>query len=72
MPDLGADGMINACSPFFLLFWVTRELFTLRQVMEVPNEPGLSLNNVLENAFLSDQSMASNPRKGHTKRVSNI
>ncbi|DBA88492.1 TPA: hypothetical protein ACH3X2_004975 [Trebouxia sp. C0005] len=40
------------------------ELSTLRQMMEVPNEPGLSRNNGLENALLSDQSMASNPRKG--------
>ncbi|DBA72829.1 TPA: hypothetical protein ACH3X2_010214 [Trebouxia sp. C0005] len=36
--------------------------------MEVPNEPGLSPNNGLENALLSDQSMASNPRKGQAKR----
>jgi len=35
--------------------------------MKVPNEPGLSPNNGLENAFLSDQSMASNPRKGQAK-----
>ncbi|DBA91325.1 TPA: hypothetical protein ACH3X2_003976 [Trebouxia sp. C0005] len=41
---------------------------TLRQMMEVPNEPGLSPNNGLENALLSDQSMASNPRKGQAKR----
>ena len=41
---------------------------TLRQMMKVPNEPGLSPNNGLENAFLSDQSMASNPRKGQAKR----
>ncbi|KAA6424938.1 MAG: hypothetical protein FRX49_05112, partial [Trebouxia sp. A1-2] len=33
-------------------------------MMEVPNEPGLSPNNGLENAPLSDQSLASNPRKG--------
>ncbi|DBA69811.1 TPA: hypothetical protein ACH3X2_012530 [Trebouxia sp. C0005] len=45
-----------------------RELSTLRQMMEVPNEPGLSPNNGLENALLSDQSMASNPRKGQAKR----
>ncbi|DBA80080.1 TPA: hypothetical protein ACH3X2_007569 [Trebouxia sp. C0005] len=44
------------------------ELSTLRQMMEVPNEPGLSPNNGLENALLSDQSMASNPRKGQAKR----
>ncbi len=37
-------------------------------MMEVPNEPGLSPNNGLENAFLSDQSMAGNPRKGQAKR----
>ena len=36
--------------------------------MKVPNEPGLNPNNGLENAFLSDQSMASNPRKGQAKR----
>ncbi len=53
---------------FFFFFWVTGELSTLRQMMEVPNEPGLSPNNGLENAFLSDQSMASNPRKGQAKR----
>jgi len=28
-------------------------------MMKVPNEPGLSPNTGLENAFLSDQSMAS-------------
>ena len=53
---------------FFFFFWVTGELSTLRQMMKVPNEPGLSPNNDLENAFLSDQSMASNPRKGQAKR----
>ena len=37
-------------------------------MMEVPNEPGLSPNNDLENSFLSDQSMAGNPRKGQAKR----
>ncbi|DBA67631.1 TPA: hypothetical protein ACH3X2_001367 [Trebouxia sp. C0005] len=37
-------------------------------MMEVPNEPGLSPNNGLDNALLSDQSMASNPRKGQAKR----
>ncbi len=37
-------------------------------MMKVPNEPGLSPNNGLENAFLSDQSMASNPRKGQAER----
>ncbi len=41
----------------FFFFWVTGELSTLRQMMKVPNEPGLSPNNGLENAFLSDQSM---------------
>ncbi|DBA89962.1 TPA: hypothetical protein ACH3X2_004382, partial [Trebouxia sp. C0005] len=44
-------------------------LSILRQMMEVPNEPGLSPNNGLENAPLSDQSMASNPRKGQAKRI---
>ncbi|DBA89966.1 TPA: hypothetical protein ACH3X2_004386 [Trebouxia sp. C0005] len=48
---------------------VTGELSTLRQKMEVPNEPDLSPNNGLENAPLSDQSMASNPRKGQAKRI---
>ena len=52
---------------FFFFFWVTGELSTLRQMMKVPNEPGSSPNNDLENAFLSDQSMASNPRKGQAK-----
>ena len=52
---------------FFFFFWVTGELSTLRQMVKVPNEPGLSLNNDLENAFLSDQSMAGNPRKGQAK-----
>ena len=58
-------------NPFFFLFflfWVTGELSTLRQMVKVPNEPGLSPNNGLENAFLSDQSMASNSRKGQAKR----
>jgi len=27
---------------FFIIFWVTGELSTLRQLMKVPNEPGLS------------------------------
>ncbi len=57
-------------NPFFFLFflfWVTGELSTLRQMVKVPNEPGLSPNNGLENAFLSDQSMASNSRKGQAK-----
>jgi len=35
--------------------------------MKVPSEPGLSPNNGLENVSLSDQSMASNPRKGQAK-----
>ncbi len=37
---------------------------TERTWMKVPNEPGLSPNNGLEHVSLSDQSMASNPRKG--------
>ena len=53
---------------FFFSFWVTGELSTLRQMMKVPNEPGLSPNNDLENSFLSDQSTAGNPRKGQAKR----
>ena len=53
---------------FFFFFWVTGELSTLRQMMKVPNEPGLSPKTGLENVFLSDQSMASNPRKGQAKR----
>jgi len=53
---------------FLGFFWVTGELSTLRQMMEVPNKPGLCPNNGLDNAFLSDQSMASNPRKGQAKR----
>ncbi len=36
-------------------------------MIKVPKEPGLSPNNGLENVFLSDQSMASNPRKGQAK-----
>ena len=44
------------CSCFFV------EWYTLRQMMKVPNNPGLSPNNGLENAVLSDQSMASDPR----------
>jgi len=42
-------------------------LSTLRQLMKVPNEPGLSPNNGLENVSLSDQSMASNPLKEQAK-----
>ena len=59
---------MTASSPFFLFFWggVTGELSTLRQTIQVPNEPGLSPNNGLENAFPSDQ--ASNPREGQAKR----
>ncbi|DBA89806.1 TPA: hypothetical protein ACH3X2_004677 [Trebouxia sp. C0005] len=57
--------VVQGLSPSVRLF---RELSTLRQMMEVPNEPGLSPNNGLENALLSDQSMASNPRKGQAKR----
>ncbi len=49
---------------FFFFFWATGESSTLRQLMKVPNEPGLSPNNGLANVSLSDQSMASNPRKG--------
>ena len=52
---------------FFFFFWVTGELSTLRQLMKVPNESGLSPNNGLENVSLSGQSMASNPRKGQAK-----
>jgi len=63
---------VNACKlashhSGFLLLWVTGELSTLRQLMKVPNEPGLSPNNGLENVSLSDQSMASNPRKRQAK-----
>jgi len=39
---------------FFFFLWVTWELSTLRQMVKVPKEPGLSPNNGLENAFLSD------------------
>ncbi len=60
-PESGSESF------FFFFFWVTRELSTLRQLMKVPNEPDLSLNNGLENVSLSDQSMASNPRKGQAK-----
>ncbi len=38
-------------------------------MMKVPNKPGLSPNNGLENAFLIDQSMAINPREGQAKRI---
>ncbi len=53
---------------FFVFPGVTGESSTLRQMMKVPNEPGLSPTNELENVFLSDQSMVSNPRKGQAKR----
>ena len=36
-------------------------------MMKIPNEHGLSPNNGLEHVFLSDQSMASNLRKGQAK-----
>jgi len=52
---------------FYFFFGVTGELSTLRQLMKVPNEPGLNPNNGLENVSLSDQFMASNPRKGQAK-----
>ncbi len=51
------------CFSFPLFFWVTGELSTLRQMMKVPNEPGLSPNNGLENAFLS-----CNPKKKKRKK----
>jgi len=38
---------------FFFFFFFSGGLSTLRQMMEVPNEPGLCPNNGLENAFLS-------------------
>ena len=63
-----ASNSYMPCAFFFLVFLVTGELSNLRQMMEVPDEPGLSPNNGLENAPLSDQSMASNPRKGQAKR----
>ncbi len=43
----------------FNFFWATGELSTLRQMMEVSNEPGLCPNTGLEKHFLSDQSKAS-------------
>ena len=46
-------------------FLVIEELFTLHQMMKILNEPALSPNSGLENAFLSDQCMASNSRKRH-------
>ncbi len=54
-------------SLFGCFFWITGELATLRQMMKVPNEPGLSQNNGLENVFLSDQFTASNPREGQAR-----
>ena len=33
--------MLRGCFFFFFFVWVTGELSTLHQVMEVPNEPGL-------------------------------
>ena len=65
----GSTGFLLKPLLFFLFFvcWVTGELYTLRQMMKAPNEPGSSPNNGLENAFLSDQFMASNPRKGRAK-----
>ncbi len=65
---MGCQFSLGVIAGFSFSFWVTGELSTLRQMMKVPNEPGLSPNNGLENAFLSDQSMASNPRKGQAKR----
>ncbi len=66
-----SDRVPEAASEFFFFFffppWVTGELSTLGQMMKVPNEISLSPNNGLENAFLSHQSMASNPRKGQAK-----
>ena len=41
-------------------------------MMKVTNKPGLDPNNGLPNAFLSDQSMASNPREGQAKRAQRI
>ena len=54
-------------APFLAFFFITGELATLRQLMKVPNEPGLSPNNGLENVFLSDQFTASNPREGQAR-----
>ena len=61
--------LVAKCSKvfFFFFFWVTGELSTLRQLMKVPNDSGLSPNNGLENVSLSNQSMASNSRKGQAK-----
>ena len=53
---------------FFSFFLGYRGIVHPSYRMKLPNKPGLSPNNALENAFLSDQSMASNPRKGRAKR----
>ncbi len=61
LAGLTLHGIVHLCSQnehllavfFFFFFWGTGELSTLRQMMKVPNEPGLSPNNGLENAFLS-------------------
>ena len=51
----GDDAMIASGSEASLFFfWVTGELSTLRQMMKVPNEPGLCPNNDLENAEASE------------------
>ena len=65
----GANILFSTLSFFFVFcfFGLQGKLSTLRQQMKVPNEPGLSPNNGLENVSLSDQSMASNPRKGQAK-----
>ncbi len=47
------------CHFYCYFFGFTAELPTLRQMMEVPNEPGLCPNTGLEKHFLSDQSKAS-------------
>ena len=49
--------------------FVIGALSTLRQMRTVPNVPGLSTTNGLENALLSHQSMASNLREGQAKRI---
>ena len=55
-------GGLPSWNSFFFFFLGTGELSTLRQMMKAPNQSGLSANNGLENAFLS------NPRKGQAKR----
>jgi hypothetical protein len=66
---LNCTGTVCTVEFFVILFFlVTGELSILRQMMKVPNEPGLSPNNGLENAFLSDQCMASNPREGQANQ----